>query len=75
MTSYNVSDRVMTVGYYRLPNWAYCENGLEHQNTTPLASARPVSTRWRALQNFEFSTCIQSHLVSTNCTEVIIANN
>jgi len=26
---------VMTVGYYRLPNWAYCENGLEHQNTAP----------------------------------------
>ena len=24
---------VMTVGYYRLPNWPYCENGLEHQNT------------------------------------------
>ena len=24
---YNVSDRVMTVGYYRLPSWAY---GLEH---------------------------------------------
>ena len=26
---------VMTVGYYRLPSWAYCENGLEHQNTAP----------------------------------------
>ena len=24
---------VMTVGYYRLPNWDYCENGLENQNT------------------------------------------
>ena len=24
---------VMTVGNYRFPNWAYCENGLEHQNT------------------------------------------
>ena len=36
---YDVGDRVMTVvmvmtvGYYRLPSWAYCENGLEHQNT------------------------------------------
>ena len=33
----NVGDRVMTVGivmtvgYYRLPNWVYCENGLEYQ--------------------------------------------
>ena len=26
---------VMTVGYYRLPNWAYYENNLEHQNTAP----------------------------------------
>ena len=26
---------VMTVGYYRLPDWAYRENGLEHQNTAP----------------------------------------
>jgi len=26
---------VMTVGYYRLPDWAYCGNGLEHQNTAP----------------------------------------
>ena len=25
----------MTVGYYRLPDWAYRENGLEHQNTAP----------------------------------------
>ena len=25
----------MTVGYYRLPSWAYCENGLEHQNAAP----------------------------------------
>jgi hypothetical protein len=24
---------VMTVGYYRLPDWAYRDNGLEHQNT------------------------------------------
>ena len=39
----NVRDRVMTVGlvmtvgYYRLPNWAYCENGLENQNTAPFS--------------------------------------
>ena len=26
---------VMTVGYYRLPDWAYRKNGLEHQNTAP----------------------------------------
>jgi len=25
----------MTVGYYRLPNWACCESGSEHQNTAP----------------------------------------
>ena len=29
---------VMTVGYYRLLNWAYCENGLENQNTAPFLS-------------------------------------
>ena len=32
---------VMTVGYYRLPNWAYCENGLEHQNTAPFSDQFP----------------------------------
>ena len=35
-------DRVMTVGYYRLPNWVY---GLEHQNTAASASAPPFDER------------------------------
>ena len=58
---------VMTVGYYRLLNWAYCENGLENQNTAPFLPVHDQFPPWRALQNSKFSTRIQSHLVIANC--------
>ena len=41
---------VMTVGYYRLPNWTYCENGLEHQNTAERTTGFPPPERSKILR-------------------------
>ena len=51
---------VMTVGYHRLPNWAYCENGLEHQNTV-----KPRYTVQLGSRGFERYTVWKRYIASS----------